>query len=56
MSVLTVALPVAIALGASALLACVWSIRRGQFDDLDSASVRILIDEKRIATKQRDDD
>ncbi len=48
MSVLTIALPIALLLGGSALVACIWSIRHGQFDDLDSASVRILVDEKRL--------
>lgn len=48
MSVLYVALPVAIAMGAAAMWACVRSIRGGQFDDLETPSVRILIDEKPI--------
>ncbi len=45
MSVLFVALPVAILLGASALVACVLCIRGGQYDDLETPAVRILIDE-----------
>lgn len=45
MSVLYVALPIAILMGASAAAACVWSIRRGQFDDLETPPLRILIDE-----------
>ena len=48
MSVLYVALPVAIAMGAAAMWACVRSIRGGQFDDLETPSVRILIDEKPV--------
>lgn len=46
MSVLYIALPVAIALGAAAMWACIRSIRAGQFDDLDTPAVRMLIDEK----------
>jgi len=46
MSVLYIALPVAIAMGATALWACVRCIRGGQFDDLDSPPVRMLIDDK----------
>ncbi len=46
MSVIYIALPIAIALGATALWACVRSIRGGQFDDLDSPPVRMLIDDK----------
>lgn len=46
MSVLFVALPVAILLGGSALVACIYCIRGGQYDDLESPPVRILIDDK----------
>lgn len=46
MSVLYVALPVAIAMRAIALWACVRCIRGGQFDDLETPPVRMLIDEK----------
>ena len=45
MSVLYVALPVALLLGFSALLACLTCIRSGQYDDLESASVKPLNDE-----------
>lgn len=48
MSVLYIALPVAIAMGAAAMWACVRAIRAGQFDDLQSPSVRMLIDEESI--------
>lgn len=46
MSVLFVALPLAILLGGAAMLACVACIRRGQFDDLETPAVRILIDDQ----------
>ncbi|XZE54343.1 cbb3-type cytochrome oxidase assembly protein CcoS [Planctomycetaceae bacterium SH139] len=46
MSVLYVALPVAILMGAAAVLACVICIRKGQFDDLESPAVRMLIDDE----------
>lgn len=45
MSVLFVALPLALLLGGAAMLACVACIRRGQFDDLETPAVRILIDD-----------
>ena len=45
MSVLYIALPIALLLGGTALVACVLCIRSGQFDDLDTPPVRILIDE-----------
>jgi cbb3-type cytochrome oxidase maturation protein len=46
MSVMYVALPIAIALGATALWACVRAIRNGQFDDLESPPMRMLIDDQ----------
>jgi cbb3-type cytochrome oxidase maturation protein len=45
MSVMYIALPIAVALGATALWACVRCIRGGQFDDLDTPPVRMLIDD-----------
>lgn len=49
MSVLFVAIPIAILLGGSALIACIYCIRGGQYDDLESPSVRVLIDDKPVA-------
>lgn len=46
MSVLFVALPVALMIGAMAVGAFVWSVRTGQFDDLDTPSRRILFDDR----------
>jgi len=47
MSVLYVALPVALLLGGSALLACLACIRSGQYDDLESPPFKLLNDEIR---------
>ncbi|PKP92078.1 MAG: cbb3-type cytochrome oxidase assembly protein CcoS [Alphaproteobacteria bacterium HGW-Alphaproteobacteria-16] len=38
-------IPVALALGLAGLAAFLWSLRAGQFDDLDGAGLRILIDD-----------
>lgn len=46
MSVLFIALPIALLLGGSGLACCLWCIRRGQFDDLETPAVRMLLDEK----------
>ncbi|MEM9826425.1 MAG: cbb3-type cytochrome oxidase assembly protein CcoS [Planctomycetota bacterium] len=46
MSVFYIALPIALMLGAAGMIACVYCIRSGQFDDLDGPSVRILVDEQ----------
>ncbi len=48
MSVLYIALPIALLLGGGGLIACLYCIRDGQYDDLDSPSVRILVDEHRV--------
>ncbi len=51
MSVLFIALPVAILLGGSALIACVLCIRGGQYDDLETPAVRILVEDQRHSSK-----
>lgn len=37
--------PLALALGLAGLVAFMWSLRSGQYDDLDGAAERILYDE-----------
>jgi cbb3-type cytochrome oxidase maturation protein len=39
-------IPVALALGLAGLAAFLWAVRDGQFEDLDGASMRILIDDQ----------
>lgn len=38
-------IPVALGLGLLGLLAFFWAMRAGQFDDLEGAAMRMLIDE-----------
>lgn len=45
MSVLYIALPLALLLGAGGLVACIYCIRGGQYDDLETPAVRILLDD-----------
>lgn len=45
MSVLYIALPIALLLGATALVACIGCIRAGQYEDLEAPAYRMLIDE-----------
>jgi cbb3-type cytochrome oxidase maturation protein len=57
MSVLFIALPLAILLGAAGLFACLHCIGSGQYEDLDNESYRILVDqqpEEQIAQKNSD--
>ena len=45
MNILVILLPVAIALGGCGLLACLWAMRSGQFDDLEGAGWRAIADD-----------
>jgi cbb3-type cytochrome oxidase maturation protein len=45
MSVLVYLLPIALALGSIGLAAFLWSLRAGQYEDLDGAALRILTDD-----------
>jgi len=45
-------IPLALCLGLAGLAAFFWAVRSGQFEDLDGAAIRILIDED----KEADDD
>ena len=38
-------IPVALALGAAGLAAFMWSLKSGQYEDLDGAAERILVNE-----------
>ena len=45
MSGLAYLIPIALLLGLSGLAAFFWAMRSGQFEDMDGAGARILIDE-----------
>lgn len=45
MNVLIYLLPMALGLGLVGLFAFVWSLKNGQYDDLDGASLRVLSDD-----------
>jgi cbb3-type cytochrome oxidase maturation protein len=45
MNILLILVPVALMLGFAGLVAFVWSLRGGQFDDLDGAASRVLFDD-----------
>lgn len=57
MSVLIYLIPVALFLGLLGLGAFVWSLKSGQYDDLEGAARRILIDEEKDQknNKKQDD-
>jgi cbb3-type cytochrome oxidase maturation protein len=45
MNVLVYLVPVALGLGLIGLAAFLWSLRSGQYDDIDGAALRILPDD-----------
>lgn len=45
MNVLVFLIPIALLLGLLGLAGFLWSLRSGQYDDLDGAAVRILNDD-----------
>jgi cbb3-type cytochrome oxidase maturation protein len=58
MNILVLLVPVALLMGAAGLVAFLWSLRSGQYDDLEGAANRILLDDDIIADneeKEEDD-
>lgn len=45
MNILGFLIPIALLMGLSGLAAFFWAMKSGQFDDMDGAANRILIDE-----------
>ena len=46
MEILVILVPLALMLGLAGLAAFLWSLKSGQYDDLDGAAERILIDDE----------
>lgn len=46
MSVLAILIPAALGLGLLGLAAFLWSLKSGQYEDLDGAAERILMDDE----------
>jgi cbb3-type cytochrome oxidase maturation protein len=55
MDVLLWLIPAAVGLGLLGLLAFLWALKSGQFDDLDGAAHRILFDDDPAAGGSRPD-
>lgn len=54
MNGLFILIPVALGLGLGGLAVFFWSLRNGQFNDMDGAALRILIDDDKPAEEPRD--
>ncbi|HEX4847003.1 MAG TPA: cbb3-type cytochrome oxidase assembly protein CcoS [Novosphingobium sp.] len=46
MNGLAILIPVALGMGLFGLVAFFWALKRGQFEDLEGAAARILIDDE----------
>jgi cbb3-type cytochrome oxidase maturation protein len=55
MNVLVYLVPVALMLGLTGLIAFLWSLKSGQYDDIDGAAVRILPDDDMPSPHQSTD-
>jgi cbb3-type cytochrome oxidase maturation protein len=56
MTVLIYLIPIAIGLGLLGLAAFMWSLRSGQFDDLEGAAHRVLFDEDEDERQLREEE
>lgn len=54
MSILIYLVPIALLLGLLGLVAFMWSLRSNQYDDLDGAAQRILIEDEGVDDKSAD--
>lgn len=55
MDILIYLIPVALLLGLIGLAAFIWSLKSGQYDDLDGAARRILLDEDENTPSDKQD-
>jgi cbb3-type cytochrome oxidase maturation protein len=52
MSAIYIMLPVTLLLALAFLIAYIWSVRSGQFEDTETPAMRILPDDKLLSPKQ----
>lgn len=46
MTILMFLIPIALGMGAAGLVAFLWAMKSGQYEDMDGAATRILIDDE----------
>jgi len=56
MSVIFLLIPLSIAIALSFLIAFIWAVRSGQYEDTCTPSMRLLIDEQAHKPKKEDED
>ena len=50
MNVILILIPVSLAFAGSFLIAFIWSVRNGQFEDTDTPAMRILAEEESVGS------
>jgi len=55
MDILIYLIPIALFLGLIGLIAFLWSLKSGQFDDMDGAANRILFDDDETSPPTKED-
>ncbi len=55
MSVVYIALPLALLLGLAGVIAFIWSARSGQLDDLETPGQRVLFDDEDVSSRADDE-
>ncbi len=53
MEILIVLLPLALGLGASFLGFFLWSVKKGQYDDVETPKYRMLLEDTKVDMKKR---
>jgi cbb3-type cytochrome oxidase maturation protein len=56
MEVMVILVPLAIALGAAGLAGFLWSLKSGQYEDLDGAAWRAILDDEPSASADNEQD
>tara|TARA_R110000787_G_scaffold273981_1_gene381865 strand:- start:344 stop:529 length:186 start_codon:yes stop_codon:yes gene_type:complete len=56
MNILAILIPVSLGLGALGLIAFLWSLRADQYEDMDGAAWRILMDDETLPDADEDKD
>ena len=54
MNILVILIPVSLILGGVGLIAFLWSLRADQYDDMDGAAWRILLDDDAVPEDDED--
>jgi len=55
MNILVILIPVSLILGGVGLIAFLWSLRADQYDDMDGAAWRILLDDDAVPEDDKED-